>query len=113
MLSGEWMYDVRLVSKKLEWVKYKEEPWYRLWLKVTAKRIDAVCIDEAYVNIIEVKRYMLASGVGQLLLYKKMYQEQYKPKKPIRLWLIAYYPDPDVIELCDELGIATWSVVKL
>jgi len=110
IVHGQWQFEVRLVSKKVKWITKPEDPYYRMWLKNTAKRIDAVCIDAAHVHLIEVKEYLLPSGVGQLLLYRKMYLEQHKPKKPIKLWYVAYWPDPDVEELCKELGIEVWTV---
>ena len=107
-----WQYDVRLKSKKFELADIKEPTLRLMWKALTAKRIDAVCEDGVFVNIIEVKRVMLSSGIGQLLVYGHMYEKQFKPGKPIRLWLIAKYPDPDVEEVANNLGIKTWSMVK-
>ena len=112
VLSGKWSYDVRLESKKVPAMEGEPEYIKKMWKAVTAKRIDAVCEDENFIHIIEVKRYMQASGIGQLLLYSHMYAEQFKPFKRIKLWLIAYYPDADVVEFCEQMGIKTWTVVK-
>jgi len=106
----KWEFDVRLKSKKAEGIKFENEMMKLFWEKATAKRIDAVAHLTNEIWLIEVKRYMLSSGIGQLLVYSFMYNEQFKPKKYVKLWLIAKYPDPDVIEVCKKLGIKTWSM---
>ena len=113
ILVGKWSYDVRLRSKRAAKCPYKEEWLRRMWEAVTAKRIDAVCERDSDINIIEVKRYMLPAGIGQLLVYSYMYAEQFKPNKPIKLWYVTYYNDPDVEEICKRLGIKTWSVERV
>ena len=112
VITGEWYTDVKLTSRKASYVENMEEPWRTMWLTLTAKRIDAVCVSRDAVHIIEVKRVMLPSGVGQLQLYRMMFAEEYKPQLPIRLWYVTYYSDPDVEEMCRRAGIRTWSVVR-
>jgi len=111
-LEGKWSYDVKLESQKAKWIKFESEAMERMWKAVTAKRIDAICETQTEINIIEVKKYMMASGIGQLLVYSFMYSEQYKPTKPVKLWLIAKYPDPDVEEVARKVGIKTWTIYK-
>ena len=111
--QGKWSYDVRLKSKKADLAKIEDPTLKAYWEKVTAKRIDAIVETASQINIIEVKRYMLASGIGQLLTYAYMYAEQYKPQKPVQLWYVTYYSDPDIEELAPKFGIKTWSVVHL
>jgi len=110
ILVGKWSYDVRLKSKKSKLPGDVSDWVQRMWESVTAKRIDAVCETENKIHLIEVKRYMLASGVGQLLVYMYMYQEQFKPFKPLQLWYVCFYSDPDIVEICRKLGIKTWSI---
>ena len=108
-----WRYDVKLKSRKLDLAKIDDPILKKMWYHLTAKRIDAVCEDNENIYIIEVKRYMMASGIGQLLVYQYMFNEQFKPKKNIKLWLISYYPDPDVEHIANQLGIRTWSVKSI
>ena len=110
IIVGEWKFDVRLPSNRAKEVDIKDPTLKLFWEKVTAKRIDALCETPESIHIIEVKRYMLASGIGQLLLYSYLYNKHFKPSKPIFLWLIAKYPDPDVIEWCKLHGIKTWTM---
>lgn len=92
----------------MEEVKITDPTMRLMWEALTAKRIDAVAETDTFIHIIEVKRVMLPSGIGQLLLYSYLYNEQFKPTKNIKLWLIAKYPDPDVIHVCKQMGIQTW-----
>ena len=110
-LVGDWSYDVRLKSIKAEEVKIEDPVLRQMWEALTAKRIDAVCETREDINIIEVKRVMLPSGIGQLMLYSYMYNQQFKPTKPVKLWLIAKYHDPDIVEYCKMVGIKTWWMI--
>ena len=111
ILRGAWKFDVRLPSEKAKWVENYPEPWRSMWEALTAKRIDALCETPDAIHIIEVKRVMLHSGIGQLMMYKALYEEHFKPRKPIRLWLIAKYHDPDVVKLCRQMNINTWWMI--
>ena len=111
--TGKWSYDVRLKSRKAALAKIENPVLQVYWQKVTAKRIDALVETATDINIIEVKRMMLSSGIGQLLLYADMYAEQFKPEKSVKLWYVTYYNDRDVEALARKLGIRTWSVVRL
>ena len=111
--GAKWQYDVRLESRKAKLPESEPEPFKIMWKKLTAKRIDALVETSDAFHIIEVKRVMLPSGIGQLLVYAYMFNEQFKPKKMVKLWYVTYYNDPDVEHICKQLGINTWSVVKL
>ena len=110
-LEGKWSFDVHLKSLKAERIPVEDTVYRMMWEKLTAKRIDAVCETYNSINIIEVKRVMLASGIGQLMLYSYMYNKQFKPKKPVYLWYVVKYHDPDVVEYCRNIGIKTWWMV--
>ena len=113
LLEGKWSFDVKLVSKKFENAKIDDELMKVIWKNLTAKRIDAICETAEDINIIEVKRVMLASGIGQLMLYAYMYNQQFKPQKPVKLWYVTYYNDPDIEEYCRLIGVKTWSKVRV
>jgi len=103
-------FDVPLKSSKpADWESMPEN-YRKMWEYLTAKKIDMVMHLPEKILIVEVKQKLGASGVGQLLLYKMMYLEQYKPGKPVELWQIAMYPDPDVVKLCEKLGIKWWCL---
>ena len=103
-------FDVPLKSKAPAALETAPEHYRKLWEYLTAKKIDFIAEYPEKIMIVEVKRKLSASAVGQLLLYRKMFTEQYKPGKPVELWHIANYPDLDVIELLNELGIRWWCL---
>ena len=110
IISGIWTFELRLPSRKAKGLEHLPEPIRVMWEKLTAKRIDAVCEAADAIYLIEVKRYLLPSGIGQLLVYAYMYNEIYKPKKPVKLYYVAYYNDPDVAEVCKNMGIKVFTV---
>lgn len=110
LVGAKITFDLPLASKKPARWEEMPENYKRMWEYLLAKKIDFIAELPEKIMIVEVKQKLSASGVGQLLLYKKMYEEQYKPVKPLELWQIAMYPDPDVIELCDKLGIKWWCM---
>ena len=113
ILDGKWSFDVKLKSRKAEKVPIEDPVMRAMWEALTAKRIDAVCETPVDINIIEVKRVMLPAGIGQLLVYTYMFNEQFKPDKPVKLWYVTYYNDPDVEHICKQLGIKTWSKIRV
>ncbi len=48
------------------------------------------------ITIIELKDTAGASALGQLLMYKQLYLQQFKPTKPVELLLIANYKGFDL-----------------
>lgn len=110
--DGEYWFDVHIPSEKAKWVVNAPPNFKYMWEMQTAKRIDMVILTDRDVKIVEVKRLMLSSGIGQLLLYKDMFREYYKPDKSIELWYAVYYWDPDVAKKCEREGIKWWSYIK-
>lgn len=110
--KGDYYFDVHLTSRKAAFVFNMPAPLRAMWESVTAKRIDMLVISEDLIRIVEFKRYMLSSGIGQLLVYDKMFREEYRPNVPIELWYACWYYDPDVIEVAKGLNINTWSYLK-
>jgi len=110
LIHGIWTFELRLPSRKAKLSVEMPLPFKQMWEKLTAKRIDAVCYADDAIYLIEVKRYLLPSGIGQLLVYAYMFNEIYKPQKPVKLWYVAYYNDPDVECVCRQLGIKVYYV---
>lgn len=101
-------FDVPLKVQEIKPTKKEEEGLARMWEYLTAKKIDMVIHYDEKIMIVEVKKKLSASAAGQLLLYKDLYVQQYKPAKPIELWHIAIYSDPSVVPLLEKLGIKYW-----
>ena len=112
VLVGDWYCDIRLPSKKASWLLEFREPYRRMWENLLSKRIDLLCVQSDAIHIIEVKRLMLSSGVGQLLTYYHMFIREYLPTVPVYMWYATFYPDPDVKEICEIYDIRTWTYIE-
>ena len=112
-IDGEYYFDVKLTSKKAKFLDNAPPDFRYMWQQITAKRIDLVILTKNIIYIIEFKRYMLSSGIGQLLTYYHMFIKEYQPEGKIELIYATYYPDPDIVDIAKEYNIKTWSVVKL
>ena len=110
--NDEFWFSVHIPSAKAKWVVNAPPFLQYQWTVVTAKRPDLVIVSKNVVHIVEFKRYMLSSGIGQLLLYRDMFLEYYKPDAPIELWYAVWYWDPDVAKKCEREGIKWWSYIK-
>jgi len=88
-------YDVHLGSGVLP---RPGDPEYmqRLLSAVTKKRVDAVGETSDAIWIFEVKPRIGMSALGQLIIYFDLYQEQYRPVKPVLLAAIGEREAPDI-----------------
>ena len=110
IIKGKWDFDVHLIVPGTAVPAGAPENYKRMWLMLKAKRIDALCISDTAVNIVEVKPRITVAGIGQLLLYRELYKELHHPDKPIELWLVGYYEDGVVRETAERNGIHVWTV---
>ena len=109
-LKGKWAFDVRLFGKYAYKLAERGDYFSVREALLLAKRIDALVDDRGALHIIEVKRRLLHSAIGQLLTYKNMLVEQWQPSKPVELWAVYAIPDPDVEDICRRMGIKTYWV---
>jgi len=105
-------FDVPLKTTKISEVRKEFEAFARMWEYLTAKKIDIVIHLPEKIMIVEVKKKLSASAAGQLLLYRDLYLQEYKPNKPIELWHIAVYGDSSVIPLLEKLNIKWWYMYE-
>ncbi len=110
IINGLWKYDVHLKTPESVLPPGTPANYKKMWLMLKSKRIDALCISPVSINIIEVKPKITVAGIGQLLLYREMYKEEFKPDKPIQLWLVGYYEDALVRSTAERNGIKVWTV---
>ncbi|RLI83107.1 MAG: hypothetical protein DRP01_09350 [Archaeoglobales archaeon] len=116
-IATKWVMDERIPDSQLKWdVKlYVPLPEHvkrlltpeelRMTQELTAKRIDCVWEKENEIVIVEVKDKVRHSALGQLLAYRDMYIEQYKPRKPVRMLLVCGADDPPVRKVLEKYGI--------
>jgi len=82
----------------------------KMMIQLTQLRIDAVGHRKDEIWLFEVKLRAGMSAIGQLISYAEWYRAQYKPKKPIRLGVIAEYYDPNVLPIYETRGISLFLV---
>jgi len=71
-------------------------PYARMIPALTQKRIDVIAKTKEDIWILDVTPRASLRHLGQLLAYKQLYTEDYKPALPIQLGVITEYADPDV-----------------
>ena len=108
ILEGKWSFSVKLKPPERPLRPFETPFEYKIWQTLHSKRIDAICETPSYIWIIEVKDLVRSSAIGQLLVYRELYQEQYHPVKPIRLAIVAGEDDPQVRKVAMKLGIKVW-----
>lgn len=72
---------------------------------LTQRRIDVLGIRDGYYTIIEVKVQAGTSAIGQLLCYRRLFQETFSYPLDIDLLLITDLYNRDVLNLCKHFGI--------
>jgi len=110
LLKATWTYDVPLKIRTGTFPTLMSENEKALWNRLTSKRIDAVAETPSTIYVIEIKDRLRPSAVGQALTYKTLYEEQFKPEKPIIAAIIAKLGDPDMQHVCDVYNIKTWVI---
>lgn len=92
---GSIVYDLHLGTGILP---LPSDPEYmrRLLSAVTKKRVDALGETETDIWIFEVKPRISMSALGQLVTYFELYQQQFRPVKPLMLAAIGEREAPDI-----------------
>ncbi|MBA7607070.1 hypothetical protein ES703_14222 [subsurface metagenome] len=76
-----------------------------LKLAVTRKRVDAIGETSDDIWIFEVKPRVGMSALGQLVTYFELYQEEYRPVKPVMLAAIGEREAPDIRSAFDLYAV--------
>lgn len=77
---------------------------------LTKLRIDAVGYREGEITVFEVKPYAGISTVGQLVGYRALYIEDFRPGEPVRVAVVTDRFQPAVGEVFRMEGIEVWLV---
>jgi hypothetical protein len=72
---------------------------------VTTKKADLVAHSNSDVAIVEVKIRVTPDALGQLVVYRRLYKDQYPNVGKITLIVAAQYLTPDVADTYEENGI--------
>jgi len=100
-ISFDWRLPVRHVPSEIRGDPKLEAAW----LHLKQERIDAVVETDEEIILVEIKDVVRKSAIGQLLHYKRRFEEEYKPDKPIKLMIVAGEDDPEVRKTAEEEGI--------
>lgn len=98
-------YDVELgngMTPQPDWPDFVK----RMVAHLTRKRADVVWTTPNAIYIIEIKSRIGTTLVGQLLTYRLLYIQQFKPQQPVEIIALAKRLAPDMDIILEALGIA-------
>ncbi len=84
------------------------DPMFYMWRALTSKRIDALAETEKELWLIEVSKDPGLRAVGQLAVYGKLWAEDPKIDKPVKLVLVSAVVDPDLLSAAASFGITPY-----
>lgn len=108
--TATWTYDIHLKIRETPMPKYITTNEKQLWKTLTSKRIDAVGETENIIYVCEIKDRLRPSALGQALTYKILYEEQFKPQKPVQAAIITEYDDKDMRHVCEHYNVRIWMI---
>jgi len=76
-------------------------------------KVDLVVETPAEVWIVELSSRIQMVTVGQILTYAGLYEEQYRPGKPIRLAVVARRGAPEVQAVLERQGVAVFIMPEV
>jgi len=100
----EIYYDVEVGGIALT-PEQQKDPIWRAWQRDVAKRIDALCVTDRGLWIVEVSKIPSIRALGQLLLYKELWREDPKLPGPVELLLVCEDIDADMLSPLAKAGI--------
>jgi len=102
-------YDVH-VGKGIGPVPGYDKKYQDMAIRLTQKRIDVVAYRGSNTYIIEIKDKAGLSAIGQLIAYKKLYEDQYGVNKIKGLAIVATSADQDIRKVAGVLNIKIFIV---
>lgn len=108
LLVGDYSFSVKLRSHMPDIPTDVPESVREDFRHLLAKRIDAVCKRADAIWILEIKRRLFASAIGELMMYSLLYKDEFKPNLPIKLACVAGVDDKATHWAMDQLGINVW-----
>ena len=106
---GNYRYDVRVGTKTLL------DPTAPAWLRKSAemlsqKRIDVVMDDRKFTYTVEVRVNAKAGVIGDLIVYRQLYNARFKPVRHVLPMLITDTPSADLVIALKQLKILYFTV---
>lgn len=97
-------YDIKVGSGTQD-IALRNDVWSVMQQILSKYRIDVVGYKENEVDIIEVKPKATASAIGQVLIYKLLWERQFSPTMPVIPTIVSEYEMPDMRYLTNRLSI--------
>ncbi|KKN22905.1 hypothetical protein LCGC14_0910440 [marine sediment metagenome] len=82
-----------------------KDKYVKMWSRLNAKRIDALGESSKTVWIIEVSTSPGLRAIGQLLVYRNLWNEDPKIEKPVIMVLVCSVVEPDFLASAAALNI--------
>ena len=89
-------YDIRVGEGRAAADHYPDNI-RQMALDLSMRRIDAIGHTPDQLFIIEITVSAGLKSIGQLITYPLLYQQSYRPTKPLHALLVAEYLQPDVL----------------
>jgi len=109
-IVGKVKTGVLLENERSRKVAAKGGKFYEGQAKLLMWKIDAVIEAEEAVWVVQVTDVLGIGDIEKVMRYKKAYEEQYKPKKPVKMAIVAKVDRPKLHYLMRDLGIR-WFIV--
>lgn len=100
----DFKYDVH-VGKGIGIVPGYDKVTQDMAIHLSQKRIDVVAYRGARAFIVEIKDRAGMSAIGQLVAYKRLYEEKYGPGTIAGLAIVARDIDPDIEHVAKTMNI--------
>ena len=93
------LYDVRLTLNEIP-ANVLEENMRRMWFANISKRIDAVCIRDDIIWILEVTSTAGLRAIGQAVTYRHLWQHIRPMTQPTKTGILCTRMDNDIRAVC-------------
>lgn len=107
---GDYIFDLAIPPKAKADISKLPDSVRRQAEYLLALKIDAVRLRDEGVELIEVKRRALASGIGQLITYKSRFEDEFKGVRVLRMIYVVPLASQDIRDAARELGIEVHEV---
>ena len=113
ILRGNWEREVGVGMKHLKRELEEIPDYYNASEKrfyPFLKRIDLICESEGAIWILEVKSILDVTAIGQVLLYKHLYEMDNPTEKDmLKMGIVCWLANITIEDVCNKHGIVVFS----
>jgi len=107
-LEGDYYWDVHLLTPEAAHLLEVLPRAQQGLAKLACKRIDCVVLTPDATWILEFKQRLRPSGIGELLMYRDLWRQQFRAWKSLRLGYVASVDDPALHATLRRHRIRLW-----